>query len=446
MGRLLHLILFLLSFNCFSQIQLKVKHRNALYFYDEVTARFTVIDDSTGIQTYNIKTKKWEFQPVKFYLDIPFDDFLAQSIAVTRKGKTTLFVDEGCGVIYEFGKDGVRRIDNSFRHKNQYSSTVFVRNGDPYMFGGYGLFSFKNFFTHYDSTEKEWFKVIVPGVKPKPRRAATSVLTKDALFIFGGVGERSEQICSINDCWKFSFATNTWERLGTLNPEIPQVFFWSRKNLIRDGTDHVSYYLTSERIFEIRPKSNRAIIYQNPKIDKYQNILQEGSYLLLREFNYATQKCSFIVRPKEAFFSKLLSKSIPIFSNENTSKGWIVAIILSAFIVLLFIQFIRKLKNRNTLQFSPSEMQLVDLFLVKHNQGVEINLLNDLVNTGDPSIDTLKKRREHLLKELRITLSKHYNLHQNDIFREERMLSDKRMKIIFLNDDIFQKLLKMRKS
>lgn len=225
MGRLLHLILFLLSFNCFSQIHLKVKHRNALFFYDEVTERFTVIDDSTGIHNFNLKTKKWEFHPVKFHLDIPFDDFLAQSIAVTRQGKTTLFVDEGCGVIYEFGKDGVHRIDNSFRHKNQYSSTVFVRNGDPYMFGGYGLFSFKNFLTHYDSTEKEWFKVIVPGVKPKPRRAATSVLTKDALYILGGVGERSEQICTINDCWKFSFETNTWLRLGTLNPEIPQVFF-----------------------------------------------------------------------------------------------------------------------------------------------------------------------------------------------------------------------------
>lgn len=446
MGRLFHLILLLNSIHCFSQIQLEVQHRNALFFYDEVINRFTVIDDSTGIHTYNLKTKNWEFQPYDFHLDIPFNDFLAQSIAVTRKGKTTLFVDEGCGIIYEFGKHSLSRIDNSFRHKNQYSSTVFVRNGDPYMFGGYGLFSFKNFFTHFDSAEKEWFKLIVLGVKPKPRRAATSVLTKDALFIFGGVGEVSEHVRSFNDCWKFSFTTNTWKKLGMLNPEIPQVFFWSRKNLIQDDLDNVTYYLTPERIFELRPKSNTAIVYQNTKIDKYQNILQEGPYLLLREFNNSTQKCSFTVRPKAAFFRPLISKEIPIYSNENKPNVWVAIGIAFIFIGLLVVWFIPKLKNRNTLLFSPTESQLVDLFFAKHNQGVEINLLNDLVNIGDPSIDTLKKRREQLLRELKITLSKHYQLDQNDIFREERMLSDKRMKIIFLNDDVFQKLLKLKKS
>jgi hypothetical protein len=286
----------------------------------------------------------------------------------------------------------------------------------------------------------------VLGVKPKPRRAATSVLTKDALFIFGGVGEVSEHVRSFNDCWKFSFTTNTWKKLGILNPEIPQVFFWSRKNLIQDDLDNVTYYLTPERIFELRPKSNTAIVYQNTKIDKYQNILQEGPYLLLREFNNSTQKCSFTVRPKAAFFRPLISKEIPIYSNENKPNVWVAIGIAFIFIGLLVVWFIPKLKNRNTLLFSPTESQLVDLFFAKHNQGVEINLLNDLVNIGDPSIDTLKKRREQLLRELKITLSKHYQLDQNDIFREERMLSDKRMKIIFLNDDVFQKLLKLKKS
>jgi len=56
-----------------------------------------------------------------------------------------------------------------------------------------------------------------------------------------------------------------------------------------------------------------------------------------------------------------------------------------------------------------------------------------LVNYDDPSIDTIKKRRELLLKDLRYKLSSKFNIPQEEVFLERRMETDRRMKLLFLN-------------
>ena len=91
------------------------------------------------------------------------------------------------------------------------------------------------------------------------------------------------------------------------------------------------------------------------------------------------------------------------------------------------------------LNLTEHENRLMELFLMSRS-GLEISAINDLVNYDDPSIDTLKKRREILLKDLRIKLSIHYNLPVTQIFIEQRMETDKRMKLIFLNPEILKSL------
>jgi DNA-binding transcriptional MerR regulator len=78
-------------------------------------------------------------------------------------------------------------------------------------------------------------------------------------------------------------------------------------------------------------------------------------------------------------------------------------------------------------------VQLIQLLLAYQETGLEISHINDLVNQDQPSVDTLKKRRETLLKELRYKLAAKFNIPQEEIFIEQRMVSDKRMKLLFLN-------------
>jgi hypothetical protein len=117
-------------------------------------------------------------------------------------------------------------------------------------------------------------------------------------------------------------------------------------------------------------------------------------------------------------------------------------------VLMISFALLRKRIFKNSLSFATNEglglteaeRDLLSLFISHQNKGVEIHQINDLLNFGDPSIDTLKKRREQLLKEFKYKLSKHFNIELNEVFLEERMSTDKRMKIMFLNPLIFERL------
>ena len=85
-------------------------------------------------------------------------------------------------------------------------------------------------------------------------------------------------------------------------------------------------------------------------------------------------------------------------------------------------------------EFNQTEVEFLKLLIFHQENGLEISYINDLVNHDQPSIDTLKKRREILLKELRYKLAAKFNIQQEDVFIERRMENDKRMKLLFLNE------------
>ena len=68
--------------------------------------------------------------------------------------------------------------------------------------------------------------------------------------------------------------------------------------------------------------------------------------------------------------------------------------------------------------------------------GLEVSDLNNFFNHGAPNFDTLKKRRELKLKDLRRKLAFSTGISEADIFQEERLVSDRRVKKMVLNESI----------
>ncbi len=66
------------------------------------------------------------------------------------------FVSGGGGMVYLFKNDTIKRIDNSFDHRMQHGSIIFVYNSKIYKYGGYGFWSVRNFFIYFDKLTKEW--------------------------------------------------------------------------------------------------------------------------------------------------------------------------------------------------------------------------------------------------------------------------------------------------
>ena len=131
----------------------------------------------------------------------------------------TLFLVSGLGGgVYKETSEGLSRIDNSFEHKNQLASSLFVYNDTIFKFGGYGFFDTRNFFTYYSEQTNEW-EVYPTNSKdfPKGRMDNKFVIENNHFYMLGGrtidVNDRNNTE-PLNDIWKFSFITKEWELIG----------------------------------------------------------------------------------------------------------------------------------------------------------------------------------------------------------------------------------------
>lgn len=180
----------------------------------------------------------------------------------------------------------------------------------------------------------------------------------------------------------------------------------------------------------------------------YIKIIQVDTLFLIMK---TTSKPSrFLVISDSSFFKQfdceegeiIMTEIDPWFSTK------VVSFIIITLLILFFIwqrkkhrtlSFKYKNKTENVLsietdEFNQTELELLQLLFIHKESGLEISFINDLVNHDQPSIDTLKKRREILLKDLRYKLSSKFNISQEDVFIERRMETDKRMKLLFLNE------------
>ena len=65
-------------------------------------------------------------------------------------------VSNGGGVVYCFKDKSLKRIDDSFEHRNKYHSYDFIIGSKIFSFGGYGLFDDNNMITQFDPEFKQW--------------------------------------------------------------------------------------------------------------------------------------------------------------------------------------------------------------------------------------------------------------------------------------------------
>jgi hypothetical protein len=143
------------------------------------------------------------------------------------------FWDDSIGRVFVLPpNDTLRRIDNSFKHKNQYGHTGWLDNqGRIHAFGGYGLFSFKSIIIRFSPATGEWFLLQVEDETdmPAPQTSAVVVpdLARQEAYIFGMNRLQRDvprylrfESTPIEGAWKFHTVLNRWSYLGTLPYEL----------------------------------------------------------------------------------------------------------------------------------------------------------------------------------------------------------------------------------
>lgn len=434
----------------FGQTVFNSKYAIPFTFYNYERNKFTIINDSTGCYEYNMQNKKWEFRKLVFEIEESFSTFLREYYFLHEKGSKIFFVDRGCGYVYVLENDTIKRHDKSFHQRNQYFGNFFLHNGMPHIFGGYGLFTFKNIISYYNPNEREWFSYHVVGEAPSPRYYTHGLKMGSKFYMSGGSVKRGE---FLKDCWAFNFNQLKWENQGMLT--IPKPFssnfeYFIDEPRVINEMQNQKYVPFGNKIYSIDYFQNKLIAFPSQSEEKIKKIIVENGLVLYVKLNHNYTDAQIIIERETDFFSKNYL-STPLYENQKKIEVsafnylflFIAGLLTLLFVLVLFFIYKSKKNKLGLVTFNDSEKRLISYFCSQGENGIEIAHINDFVNSDNPSADTLKKRREALIRSLKIKISQDCNIIPEAVFLESKHFQDKRIKILILNSKALDRYLNL---
>jgi hypothetical protein len=443
------LLLLALSWATNSFAQKKQHASNSIQVSDRVMSCFNpgnhsfyIFDDSTAYWRYSVRQQRWLKQALVVESNLKWAEIKRDYIAHATDAQHIYLIERGCGIVYQLLQDTLKRIDNSYAHKNQYGAAVFTYQKKIHYFGGYGYFRTKNLLTYFDPKALEWFERVNRNYDQRPgtRQAAQHKLLGSKLYIWGGFGRRGYRTDLMLDLWAFDFKAQTWQKVGDVNP------FYERLVGHANSVDVLqTWFASREYLVNISLENNKILTYHNPN---FQNIIEikpsanQRQFLVLKkssnETNFTAAVLSFAQLtnqqiPSEQFLYKKVSAFIEV---ETKTYLWISLIINLVFFLLIF--YIRRVHKTNWFKRKNAVLQKEDfseiewqcLLLINKYKSIELSALNELFDEEELSYETLKKRRESFIKSLRTKIALLTAVDIDHILYESKHPKDKRMKVI----------------
>jgi hypothetical protein len=208
------------------------------------------------------------------------------------------FVRSSGGEVYELQEDSIVRIDRSFDHRMQINATIFSRNDTLMLYGGYGFWSDRNFFTYFSEQSREWEILPPSGSKQLPRGGRLTQLVQNGahIYIFSGRSTNDINPLEVDDfreVWRFDLHSKSWEHLGDLTEDYHKynkVLHMGDKTLL-GAPDKYQWVL-------VDPAKNELAFYEI-------NALKKGVYFRAPNTNFDIRSFYdsgkfYVVRAKEA--------------------------------------------------------------------------------------------------------------------------------------------------
>jgi len=312
-------------------------------------------------------------------------------------GDFQLFIERQGGKVYQKLNQKLKRIDNSYTHKNQLLSSIFLRNDTIFRFGGYGFFEAKNYFTYFSNKTKEWEALeIKSNVFPVGNFDNKYFLTSNYFYFLGGnsIDQKNKNKKFLNkELWRFSFYNSTWELILT------NEFFIDKNYSPFDFLYKNDFFFIDEnKLFSYNINSNSINKYIDSKV------LDKGNYRfpsILKNDTLFTIGLSSNTK-YNIFPVPLSSLKIEKTIVQKSKSIFYFIFLILVLIVFTFLHFYKKnwfrkkikLKG-NTLSYGFKSIELSDLELTFINiliNGKDIENVF-LINSIDSNIDSSQKTR-----------------------------------------------------
>jgi len=379
-------------------------------------------------------------------------------------GDATYLVDNGGGIVLKFENNTFKRIDESFRHRSQFKGVPFVKDSTIYLYGGYGLFTFKNILTKYNFDKNEWDRVQMKNKNIIPSCSNTIYIKKDnELFVFAGLVENKDYIfkrdLTPNLVWCLNLDNLEWRVVGR---HKLYSYFTNLEHFQKANVD-TKLVLFKYNIDEIDIEKNTVNKYHYSNYKTYYKVIYHPKTKMV-SYVYKNYEDKIISNsePYKDFRGSLVSSTSfyqPVLDEfEHTSSLAVALLILGGG---LFFFYKRKkgiiakplgktliydaksdiysYKGKTIKDVSQYKKQLLKAFMKDNDKYILLSdldtMLSELDNNGN-NFAAIKKRRELLVKELKNELSLILGVDKDKIFSTRKNELDKRIKEIKLNIEI----------
>jgi hypothetical protein len=423
-----------------------------LFFISSIVFSQDIEIPKNIISTYNDEHNIYLFSEKEYYtvdllnynISEPnfFDNngFDTKNFSTIKIDSVFYFISRIGGFVLKLKENTLTRIDNSFNHKMQFGSTIFIYNNEIYRYGGYGFFSSRDFMVKYDFLTNEWESIIIKNNEvPKGRFDNSFLLNKDEFIIMGGVNvdrlNRQNRI-NLNDSWQFSFKDMNWNKVAS--DEYFKYFnsnFFKTKNgagTIKGGKAYL--YFNKELSFKTYDVSPILLKRQSRfKIYLYNNLY----HFIVKSIN---NKMILMSRTKKELFGT----SIAIrHINKNNNLKVIMALVLFSIIILIILSIHQYLYylliTPNRLKFKNYKINLSDeeyLILQKFisNQHIiENNILQKILDKDQYDRSHNIRLKNKFIIELNSKLQYLFNNNITNYIQIQKSSFDKRYKRYYLN-------------
>jgi len=380
---------------------------------------------------------------------------LSDLTALYLSHKLYLFSNEG-GEVYQLVNDSLQRIDKSFSHKMQQGSYLSEYRGEAYRYGGYGFWSFRNFFTNYNPDTQGWEIVSPEGSKVFPQGSGNGTLAhviEDNCYVFGGeeVNLKTPITFQPNKSfWVFHILTREWEFLGEINPKLTN----SKYMVIMGDHDQLLFLNQHDtRVLDLKNNlmtshKNRPIainLYSGSDDHRICDYGYNGNYYLLFKLNSQDSGRS-LYKEKRIFTNPIVDKE-EIYISHPWQKTMVIGLVLLLVGLIIFLGFSRNLKTikkknqiqildgklmyeQRILDLDPKQLELMQLFML--SKELSSNEILAVIN-NEHLHHTQNIRHMHtLIDELNMKL-RLLTDETTDLIREEKSEIDRRIKIYKIN-------------
>ncbi len=393
-----------------------------------------------------IDLETFEMDSVKMVVDPQFEFMGAKPLLVNSN---YYFVHNSGGIVYKLQNDTIKRIDNSFNHKMQINSNIFVYNGRILRYGGYGFWSARNFFTYFDTDLLEWEALSPVNSKEVPKGTFDGLYTldKDDAYFFNGKSiddfNKTDTYFN-NEVWNYNFKLQEWRYLGTAN--------------FIDLTHYVYPIRYKKSLLVLYTNGISTIDLVNNKLSKFKhgkysmNLIPSLNHYFLNDrfyFFYFKENNKIYLKSvsENEFIGEFVSEK-PFYSNYNLLKGSFSlagSILLLAFLANVgFRQFKKRKKivlldnglryQNQFIEFDQKAMEILKLLVL----GTDVSSIKILSVVEEKQYSAAHNERIKVqkLEEINLKIKTLLNF-SDDIIQAKKSETDKRIRQYFVNKNLF---------